>query len=333
MRPVIITLLIYMLSGCFSGDNKIPSTGSSTITLSSDIVNNQAVFMNLNHSNVVLDPFENKWHLKFQNAEDRWSIYLNPMESVAIYQTNSTNFNEIDSSYNLVGREWSIDAPTNQGAYPAIGTWGDFNFETPQSYKNVYIVRIKDELTALFYKVQILDAIPNAYTLQYASLEGGSTIKDTIFKDNQYKHSFLRLGEKAIHPIIEPKKAEWDLCLTYIADSIKNQEGRPYFPTINDNYGVFQAMLVNNEFNSVSIDSVNRFEDINFFVARNARFTSIDQIHNILVEWDSLLETALASSTKSLIVKRENEYFAIKCTKVNGNFPSNFDVEFEIKKL
>lgn len=333
MRIVKLLIIILAFTGCFEPDIRIDSPSANEILLTSDVTRNQAIYLNLSHQNVELDPFDKKWHLKFQNAQNSWSIYMNPLENVAIHQTSITSFNGVDSTFNLTGLKWQIDAPTSKGAYPAFGSWGDFAFSIPKSYKNVYILRLKNDITATFYKVQVLDAKDNAYCLRYASLTGSIDQIITINKDESYTHSFLRLGAEPVQPKVEPKKNAWDLCLTYIADSINKQGNLPYLPTINDFYGVYQAMLINNDYNKIAIDSIHSFEDIDFFNVQSLNFKSPDQLHNVLIEWDDLKLEASVSTKIFLIVKQNDIYYAIKSKKISGKYPTDFDIELIIKKL
>ncbi len=333
MRIVKLFIIVLAFSGCFEPDIRIDSPTTNEVLLTSDVTRNQSIYLNLSHQNVELDPFDKKWHLKFQNANNSWSIYMNPLENVAIHQTTTTNFNEVDSTYNLVGLKWLIDAPTSKGAYPAFGSWGDFNFNIPQSYKNVYILRLKNEITATFYKVQVLDALENAYRIRYASLNSGIDQVVTINKDELFTHSFLRLGAEPVQPKIEPKKNDWDLCFTFIADSINKQGNLPFLPTINDYYGVYQALLINNDYNQIAIDSIHSFEDISFFKVQSLNFKSPDQLHNVLIEWDDVKLEATVSKKNLLVVKKKDVYYAIKSKQIIGRYPTDFDIELIIKKL
>ena len=322
-----------MFSSCFEPDIRINSPSPSQLRLTSDVSNNQAVYIDLSNLKTDQNPFEKKWHLKFQNAKNSWSIYLNPLENVAIHQTTITNFDEVDSNFYLVGLKWQIDAPSTKGAYPAFAAWGDFNFEVPKSFKNVYIIRLKNDITATFYKVQILDASSNTYRLRYASLNGKIDHVVSINKDDSYTHSFLRLGEEPRQPRVEPKKEDWDLCLTYIADSINKQGELPYFPTINPYYGVYQAFLVNNSFNQIAIDSIHTFDEIDFFKIQSLSFKSIDQLHNILIDWNHQEQEAHISTKAFLIVKSNGSYYAIKPEEIIGEYPTKFDLQLTVKQL
>ncbi|NNJ54545.1 MAG: hypothetical protein HKP14_00355 [Bacteroidia bacterium] len=333
MRSLKFFLIVLVFSGCFEPDRQIAAPLANEVLLTSDVTSNQAVYLNLSHQNIELDPFDKKWHLKFQNAKNGWSIYMNPLENVAIHQTTITNFDAVDSTFNLVGLKWLIDAPTSKGAYPAFAGWGDFNFSTPKSFKNVYILRLKNDITAIFYKVQVLDASDDAYRIRYASLNGDIDHTVTVNKDELYTHSFLRLASEPVQPKVEPKKNDWDLCLTFIADSITKQGNLPFLPTINDYYGVYQALLINNDYNKIAIDSIHSFDEIDFFKTQSLIFNSRDQLHSVLIDWDEVNLQATISTDNFLIVQKNDSYYAIKSQRITGNYPIDFDLELIIKTL
>ncbi len=328
---IFIISLLYL--SCSKQDPVLDAIPAKVLNVTTDIIDNQSVFINLVDVNFDSDSFNNCWHLKFQNTLNAWSIYLNPLENVAIYQTTSTDFKAIDSNYNLVGLNWSIDIPTTKGLYPAIGEWGDFNFNNPESFKAVYIVRIKNDITADFFKLQLLDASENSYRVRYGNLNKRDENTIVIRKNEEYSHSYLELSSEVNQPLVEPKHLNWDLSFTYLADSIIKHGNQPFISTINKNYGVYQSLLINQKLNVVAIDTVVGFTEMDYFIANKLNYNKLDQLNNIFIGWNNLKNEAYIKPKTCLILKRDEDYYAVSANDLFGDYPISYSLKLIIKKL
>ncbi len=333
MRYWIVILITILIAGCFKEDNRIPPSPTNNISLHNDFEHNQFVYLSLNNNLQIKDNADNKWHLRFQNEERGWNIYVNPLERTTVSKTSITDFESIDLSFNVANLEWQTDAPTHLGINPAIGEWGDFSYNTPKSFKNVYILRVKNDISARFYKLQILDAGLNQYTLRYGTLNGDIDTVINVIKDPIFKHSFLEIDSIPFQKFIEPAIDQWNLCLTYITDSIARNGDHPHIPTINEYYGVYSTFLLNHSYNEITIDSSHEYNDIDFFLARKLEYQKIEQLNNYLISWDEEENKPTINDKVTLIIKNNDSYYAIKATQIVGNYPFQFDLGFKIKKL
>ena len=332
MKKLVIIISLF-LSACLKEESNLEPITPTQLEIRLNSLNNQAHYLRLESLSERQNTNPGKWHLKFQNDKNSWSIYLNPLETVAVYKTESTSFTEIDENYNLVGREWKIDAPTNSGIFPALADWGDFNFENPESFRDVYIIRLKEGLTAKFYKMQLQDAVGDAYKLRYASLDGSVDNSVLIAKNQDYTHSFIELADTAKYPNVEPLNNNWDVCFGYVADSISRFESLPHIETINKSYGVFPSVLLNQSFCKVALDSSTNFNDIDYFSDNKLDYLSIDHLKNTLVTWNKTIETASPNEKLTLLIKKDELYYAANLSEIYGNYPENFEMSLSFKKL
>ena len=321
------------LSSCFEAHESLEGIEPRSITVQPDYERNQFVYVSLDGQLNVKDNTNNKWHLRFQNGMDQWNIYLNPTERVTLYKSNTSNWNLIDHTIDLTSLDWQTDAPTSSGIYPAIGQWGDFSFSSPKSYQTVYILRVKKGITASYFKLQILDATTTSYTIRYGSLNGSFDKTITIEKNAAFQHSFVELDTQAREKLIEPPIQNWDLCVTYLSDSIQSNGLHPYFPTINPYYGVYSGLLINQQTNTFAVETEVPFEEVDFFYAKNLTYIRSDKLDASLVLWDALNEQAYANEGVTVIFKKGEDLHAVQAVNVIGDYPLIFSLEFRVKKL
>ena len=82
-------------------------------------------------------------------------------------------------------------SPDHTSILPAIGTWGDYKFENPKSYKNVYILQSQNRAKSVpIIKLQILDASNGNYRIRYGKLDGSIDVTYLVQK-NQSRESQL----------------------------------------------------------------------------------------------------------------------------------------------
>ena len=322
-----------LLISCFEPDEVLPIVPNEIVAIELDLSQNQATFLDLQHINPNTSQVFQDWQLKFQNDINGWAIYLNTLSKVAVYNTRITSYDSIYSSFSLANISWQLDIPTRSGAYPAIGMWGDFSFSAPNSYKDVYLVQWINNGVTEVYKLQVLDAREGAYQIKYGSLDEQYVNTQWIEKSTNRQHSYFSLAENKILPNIEPPKDEWNICFTYLTDSITKHVNSPYISTVNKDYGIYQGVIINRVTSSIYIDTVRRLEEINYFNSNNLPYNSIDELYNIFSKWDADTESLVVDEKVIVIVKNRDNLFAIKPVALERTPLSSFMLRLEIKKL
>jgi len=326
-----ISLIIFATS-CFKKDEVLPAIKAQDFEVNLSLNGNQASYLDFSNLASTYDGKTSSWHLKFENTEDQWSIYLNTLQNVAVHNTTETDFEKVDNDYNILDLAWQLDVPTPLGSSPAIGTWGDFTFSNPKSYKNVYLVSWNDDITSYVYKLQILDASTDKYHIRYGTLDGETTNSIWISKSEEYLHSYFSFrAEKEI--LVEPQEADWNVCFTYLSDSISSYGEIPHIPTINTSFGLYHGMVFNQKNTQLYIDTSISFESIDFFYARDLPYKTVDELHNLFYEWDSNLGTIKIIENLTVILKKGNNYYALRAKDFKGSSLKDFTIDLESKQL
>lgn len=333
MKRYIHILLFVFLSSCFKPDEQVPKIWYQQAQVHLDIEKSPATYLDLDNLSKSPELAEQNWQLKFQNTADGWSIYLNALEHVAVHNTKETDFDKVDHTYFNLDIPWQIDVPTFSGLYPAIGTWGDFNFPNPKSFKNVYLISWTDGNTSFVDKIQILDATEEAYHIRYSRLDGGDIKSVWITKEQNHTHSYFSLLDGRQVSGVEPSLDNWDICFTYFSDSISSHSLPQVLETINTDFGIYHGALINYERNKICVDSTSSFEDIDYFYASKLKFEQQDQILNLFYHWDEDLQRIILDNNLSLIVKNEDKYFVIKPRKLTNEGTEEVSMTLKVKQL
>lgn len=329
----LILSILFILASCYEQDEVLPKIESSKVDILVDLGPNQASFLDLSNINTSSTPEFEDWQLKFQNDENGWAIYLNTLSQVAVYNTRITKYDSISEYYNTSNVVWQLDVPTSSGSFPGIGTWGDYSFTAPQSYKNVYLIRWVKNGTTQVYKMQILDAREGAYHIRYGSLNGAYVNSVWIEKNTQYQHSYYSLALDKILPNVEPSKDSWHLCLTYLSDSIKKYPLIPYVATANESFGIYPGLIINRTKSLVYLDTSRSLEDITYFNSHNLPYSRVDELYNTFGKWDAETQQMVANDKIVVIIKDEDNLYAIKPLQVRRSIPGSLGLQLEIKKL
>jgi hypothetical protein len=293
---------------------------------------NQSSYIDLSNIANSYDGESANWHLKFENTSGGWSIFLNTLQNVAVHNTTETDYDKVNQDFNVLNLPWQLDVPTPLGSSPAIGTWGDFNFPNPKSFKNVYLVSWNDGITSFVYKLQILDASTNQYHIRYGTLDGSITNSFWVPKSNDYGHSYFSF-KNGNEVTIEPKKKDWNVCFTYLSDSINTYGKIPHIPTINKSFGLYQGLIFNQENTQIHLDTSTSFNDIDFFYARDLEYKTVDELHNSFYEWDSSINEVKIIEDLSIILKKGNQYYTLRAKRVDERSIRDISISLETKQL
>ena len=332
MRNITYITLLFLAASCFKKDEVLPKTPTQDFEVNLSLEGNQSSYIDLNNIASRNIGKTADWHLKFENSANGWSIFLNTMRNVAIHNTRKTDYNEIDPNWNTFNLPWQLDVPTPLGSLPALRNWGDFSFSNPKSFKNVYLISLTDNSKTTIYKLQILDASEDKYHIRYGTLAGGPTNSAWILKNSEYGHSYFSLTQEK-NLIIEPKKSEWNICFTYLSDSISSYQNIPHVPTINKAFGLYHGIVLNKENTEVFIDTSTTFEGIDFFYARDLEYKTVDELHNIFYQWDSTINEVTLIDNLSVILKKGNQYYALKADSIVGTDIRDISIKIESKQL
>lgn len=274
------------------------------------------------------------WHLKFQNADKNWAIFLNPLVDISVHKTAFTNFDGVNADYVVTNNpSWHKDIPLKESILPAIGTWGDYDFQYPKSFNSVYILKIKSDLSLNYVKLQILGATKDNYTIKYGKLGESTYHTFLVPKDKNYTHTYLAVNSLPLLLNVEPPKGDWQLNFTFGHDSIKYNMGCKAIAAISDSIGLFPRITTNKGNVRVAIDSSKPFNEINYFHAKDLAYVSVEQISNLFCNYDSISEQYIVNPKVTVICLIENNYIKMNALDLTQLSPTGFHLKLQLQNL
>lgn len=323
--------LLFLL-GCFPTDEYLPGIPDSRTIVNLNVRSNQAAYLDLSKVDRLYDSTNGVWNLRFDNKPNAWGIYLNTLQATVAFNTKSTDFDLLDETYNTNAVEWEIDIPSQGNVRPAIGEWGDFTFDNPKSFRNVYLIRWNTPAADRIYKFQVLDAREDAYHVRFGPLDNSFVRSIWIVKSAAYESSYLSLLDQEQTYKVEPRKLEWEICFTYLPDSNVNHQS-PHLKTAKSEIGLYQGVSINNATAEIALDSSTRYEEIDYFYARSLVFSNRSEIHNLFYAWNTEDQKVEILENLTLIVKANGDYYAIKAEEIALNKDYSFSFSLRTKKL
>lgn len=333
MRNVLYIAILLLTAGCFQPDEVLPQIKDYTTELTINTRQNQAAYIDLSSQNKLTNSTKTPWHLKFQNTSGSWSIFLNSLLGVAVHNTKNTDYEAITTAYSLDTVPWQLDGTSISGTKSAIGTWGDFEFSNPKSYKNVYVLSWSDGAFLYYYKLQILDAGDKTFHIRYGTLDGSFTRSEIIEKDPEYAYTYYSLLTEEVLNNVEPRRDDWNICFTYLPDSTYHHGNYPYFPTIHKKVGIYQALLINDNFTEIYLDTARSFASIDYFYAKDLTYLNVDGLINLFQNWDETAGKLVLKENLNLILKEKTNYYALRVEDIISSNTREVTVKLRIKQL
>ena len=284
VRDAAILLIIGAQSACLEPDLKLPAAKSHVLTV--DIGPEQPyAFVDVTHQDLHIPP-ETDWDLKFQNEDEKWAIFLNPLKDISISKTDITNWEDVDAEFVVQNElDWFRDLPLEKDILPAIGTWGDYEFEFPQSYNRVYLLRFRDSVSLKYRKFQILGATKERYTLLSSELDGSYEAVTLIPKQSSRLHSYLKLDSLPILKEVEPEVDHWHLNFTFGDDSIAKNRHQLPIKYRTDSIAGYHYLGVNKSRTALAYVDED-FEEVDYFLAKDASYGLCEFIPDRLIYFD-----------------------------------------------
>lgn len=274
------------------------------------------------------------WHLKFQANESEWAVFLNPLIDISVYRTPEDNFNKINADYVVNQQiEWQKDIPLRTSMLPAIGTWGDYSFQYPNSHEYIYILKVKRDLQLEYYKIQILDALKDNYSLRYSKLGSGQESTILIPKEKNYTHTYFSVEGLPEVIRVEPQKSNWQMCFSYGFDSLKyNTQGR-VIKQITDSIALYPKILLNKQSIKLHFDTLTPFESIDYFYAKEQNYVAYEQITNPFLKFNKQTGKYYIDDRIVILCKVGDIYIKVKAEDYVYIYPADFTLNLVAKSL
>jgi len=333
MRKISVILIIALgLSSCFKEADVVMDDSLFTLEIETTSDRNGQIFFDLENRTVVAQNSIYNWDMAFDCREGKFSIILNSAKGMAAYNTRSKRF---EKKFEIQQYPWRFDHPCGDLNLTCIGEWGDFSFDNPQSYTEVYLINLglRGQKTPLgFRKVQFLKFQDSSYIFHFAELNGHNESFDTIRKDPDFNFIYYSFNDGGKIRRIEPPKDDWDIVLSPYLD--EHRELGPFDISVNKDFAIYDGLMQNRHKHEVSIDTVRLRDEIGYFDMDNYEWSPYTNlIGNTWNQWSAKDSSYHILKPKTYLLKNDERYYLINFDSYSktDQFTSNF--RFGVKSL
>jgi len=273
------------------------------------------VYYSLKEQRVVKENGVEAWDMAFSCTEGRYDILLNTARGMGSYNTHSKDF---DAYYANDKYPWEFDKNDGQKNQSSLGAWGDFDFDNPQSFGDIYLISLgvdlRGEHTGIV-KLRINEYSENRYSIKVGDLEGVNEREYVIERNDSFNYVYLSFEKNGVLHL-EPPKNQWDLLFSPYTARRKPGKTPPLLFSVTKEHNLVDGVLLNPYHRHVAIDTISDFDDIDFFDVESYVYS--DTTNTIGQRWYAWFEERLQYK-----VTRENTFI------IKDNDKNYYAIEFE----
>lgn len=282
-------MLLPVLSGCFSNEIGLPEPKTFSEEIETDRSEEGQVYYSLRDRKEVASNSIYDWDLAFSCKEGDFKILVNSTKKMGVYNTHSKEIDlKFPNEYKYY--DWQYDHPSGLDNSGCFGMWGDFTYDNPQSFGDVYIINRGFDLFNLPFqmkKMRIEGFENNAYQITFANVDGDEYYHLNIPKNDSFNYIYVSLEQKGQLLKLEPPKQDWDILFTLISDTSRFSNIYTRADSIRNKTVLVDGVLINPYKHSVAIDTSDRFNDLDFFDAQDLLYhESLNTIGARWYTWD-----------------------------------------------
>jgi len=329
----LILLLGLSLAGCFTEEEPILPLPPFETEISTYKPVNGQVYYSLKDQKVVKQNSTEAWDIAFSCAENDYQILLNTSRGMGCFNTNSKDFYQ---AYREGDYPWIFDRWNGQEGNSCIGEWGDFSFENPQSYGNVYLIHLGLDFSGNptgVVKMRVEGFEENRYDILIGDLEGRFERHYYIEKNDSFNNVYLSFESSSVLQL-EPPKDDWDFLITsYIKHKTPNISS--LFFSVTNEFALVDGIFINPYNREVGRQFNYSFDALNFFNAQTYQYTdSLDFIGTKWYSWNSGNKNFRSTDKNTFVIRdSEKNYYAIQFTKFRKERTTKNDIGFIFKSL
>lgn len=334
LRNIIAILLIGLcLSGCFTKEEPILPLPPYSAKMSIYKPLNGQSYYSLRDRKVIKENSTEAWDLAFNCNQDDYTILLNTGRGMGCFNTKSKDFYQ---NYQNGDYPWLFDKWNGKKDNSCIGVWGDFSFENPQSYGNVYLIHLGLDLSGNptgIVKMQISGFEDNTYDIKVGDLKGQFERHYQVTKNDSFNNVYLSFESSSVE-YLEPYKNDWDFLLTsYVAH--KSPSTSPLFHSVTNEFAVVDGILLNPYNHEVAQPMSHSFDDINYFIAEAYTFNdSLDFIGSKWYKWNPGSKSFNVTDRNTFVIRDEDKnYYALQFRNFSKERTTKNDLGFVFKSL
>lgn len=321
------------LSSCFQKESKVAPIEPQIIEIETELLNRGQVYYNLSTNRIVGFNNISDWDLAFDCRAGAFNILLNNARGMGVYNTGQVEFSK---KYRPFDYNWKYDDPGGDPNRSAIGVWGDFNYENPQSFEHVYIVHLGFDGNGKalgMRKFKIHGFSDNHYFVQFADLDNENNHTVFVPKNKDYNYSYVSFQGKGSVVTAEPPRRTWDLCITPFHDTLYSKS--PYSIDITERTGISEGVLTNRYTTMCgSIEDV-PFDDLNYFdLDRISLQSHVNIMGSKWRSWDELSSSYITRPNAVYVLQDINQrYYALEYLEFRKFSSTSGMLRFRIKNL
>jgi len=330
-------LILLTLSSCFRDEQPRPELPLFVQNITTARESNGQVYYSLKDRKILKSNSIYSWDLAFSCRDGDFEIIVNSAKKMGV---NNTRSKEFDVSYQPEHKyyAWTYDHPTGEAKNNCFGAWGDFTFDNPQSFGDVYVVNRgfdKFNLPYQLKKLRIDGFKNNAYEITFADVDGDTFYRLTVPKNDSFNFVYVSLEQSGRVFQLEPYKENWDLLFSNYIDSTRYSNVYTKSDSINSNLTLFDGVLLNPYNHSAAIDTSKGFNAIGFFDVEDFEYLKArNTIGNRWYDWNDKNKKYILSDVKTFVVKHGRlRYYVIEFTDVDKPRRDELQLRFAIKNL
>jgi len=303
------------------------------IEIRTDLATKGQIYYSLKEDKIIGESGLYDWDLGFDCRYGQFNIIVNSAKGMAAFNTGEKNF---DHPYEQRAYPWKFDHPCGDLGMTCIGEWGDFSFDNPQSFENVYIINLgidRNGTNLGLKKFKIHGFAEKHYLIQIAELDNSNSHSLFIPKKKDYNFTYLSIADTGEIVSIEPPKSSWDFVVSPYLDSTKDES--PYNKKITKELSLSEGVLQNRYKRSVALDTLHSFDNISYFDIEDLEFSYfINTIGNRWRKWDQKKFTyEISSENRFIIQDLEGIYYALEFQSYSRIDEEQSLIRFRVKNL
>jgi hypothetical protein len=330
---ITISLFCLILAGCFTKEEPILPLPPSSVEISTYKPINGQTYYSLKDEKIVKQNGTEDWDLAFSCSEDDYEILLNTSRGMGCFNTNSKDFYQ---DYKDGDYPWVFDRWNGQSDNSCIGVWGDFSFDNPQSFGNVYLVHLGLDLSGdptgiVKLKIESFDS--NTYDILVGDLDGRYERHYRVEKNDSFNYVYLSFETSSVRHL-EPYKNDWDFLITSYVEH-KSPRSSSLFFSVTNEFAVVDGIIVNPYNREIARQSGENFDDINFFVAEAYDYTdTLNFIGSKWYQWHTGEKKFNISKKNTFVIRdRDRNYFALRFNSFGKVRTTQNNIGFVFKRL
>ncbi|MCB9241016.1 MAG: hypothetical protein H6608_07785 [Flavobacteriales bacterium] len=325
------------LPSCFRDDQKLAELPPFIQEIQTNRGKEGQLFYSLRDKEIKSSNGIYTWDLAFSCTPGDFTILVNSGKKMGVYNTQSKT---IEAAFSPEYRSyvWTYDNPSSFQDGSAVGEWGDFNFEKPQSFGDVYILnRGFDRYNLPFQmkKFRVDGIRGNSYEISFGDVDDKQPRKLFIPRNDSFNFVYVSLDNDGQILELEPPKWDWDFQVTTFMDTSRYSNLYTRSDSVTPQYILFDGFLLNPYKRWASFDSTNSFSDLGFFDAEILEYSqSRNTIGNSWYDWNPDINQYQVSDHRTIVLRSEDLYFyLIEFRKFHKPHKEDAVIQFAIRNL